>query len=291
MVTRELTDELKAKIIARANAFDPVRLVDLLSSYGFAPEDVLFESNPERASASIVDSIRFEANGTVVVRVNMGLLGDRGTLPSYFQRVVEESGDPDAFQDFIRFFDDRLISNLLRVTYPERDKALFEDWPRTVAHFRRIAAIGAESLLQSLLQKTFPELRVHVKRSAIPRAQAEASLVMGSAGLDGGGLLGAGQMVEPRGFSVSLVAFEPTAGGGRRWAEVIVDRLVQRMEPVLSGQRLALDIELVVVDHEDVAGLKTMGFLGYERMGGGHSAIHALRIYRGMVGHDPIALT
>ena len=70
-----------------------------------------------------------------------------------------------------------------------------------------------------------------------------------------------------------------------------MDRLVDRVEPVLAGQRLALDIELVVVDHEDVAGIKTMGFLGYERMGGDSSAVHALRIYRGMVGHDPIALT
>ena len=289
---RELTDRIKAKIMAKAMAFDPVRLVDLLATYGVPPEDILFESNPERAAASTVESIRFEENGMVVVRVNLGLQGDRGTLPAYFQLLIEQGGAVESFHEFIRFFDDRLIQTLLRVTYPERDPALFEQWPRTVENFRRIASIGSEGLLQSLLSKTFPELRVHVKREPIARAaSAAASMVMGTAGLDGGGLLGSGQMVEPNGFEVTLVATEPTAGSGRRWAEVIVERFKDRVEPVLAGQRIVFDLHLKVVDHEDLAEIQGIGFLGYERVGGSKSSVHSMRLYRGMVGRDLISHT
>ena len=77
-----LTGEVKALIQARAYSFDPARLIDLLAYYGVPREDITFESNPDRASASTIDSIRFQDDGRVLVRVNMGLLGDTGTAAS-----------------------------------------------------------------------------------------------------------------------------------------------------------------------------------------------------------------
>ncbi len=286
-----LTGEVKALIQARAYSFDPARLIDLLAYYGVPREDITFESNPDRASASTIDSIRFQDDGRVLVRVNMGLLGDTGTLPSYFQLVVERSGTIESFRDFVRFFDDRLISSLIRATYPERDPTLFGHWPSAVVNFRRLSVVGSGALLQSLLAKTFPELRVHVQRTSIFRSDAGASLVMGENLLDGGGLLGEGRMADPNGFAVTLVAFEPTASGGRRWPGLIARRFVERVEPVLAAQRLAFDMELVVVDHEERAGLQKAGFLGYERMGGASESVHRVRLYRGVVGHDAIQCT
>ncbi len=291
MISPPLTEDLKAKIVARASAFDPARLVSLLASYGVPSEDVLFESNPERAGATIVDSVRFESSGAVVIRLNLGLLGDRGTLPSYFQMVVERGGATEAFHDFIRFFDHALLANLLRVTYPENDPALFEDWPRAVSSFRRMAVVGSEALLQSLLAKVFPELRVHVRRAPLDRSAPAASLVVGESGLDGGGLLGEGSMTEPNGFSVLLVALEASPGGRRRWPELVVQRLRDRVAPALEGQRIALDAELVVLDHEERAGLAEAGYLGYERVGGESSSVHRVRLFRGVLGVDSPATT
>jgi hypothetical protein len=288
MAARELTEGLKEKIAKRASRFDPIRLVDLLESYGVHPSDVIFESNPERAGASVVDSVRFEPSGVVVIRVNLGLLGDRGALPSYFQLMLERGGAMEAFQDFIRFFDDRLVTNLLRATYPERDPELFADWSRAVGHFRRMSAITSDGLLQSVMAKMFPELRVHVKRARIANSNESASLVMGESGLDGGGLLGAGSSVEPNGFAITFVAMEASAGGGRRWPDVLTERMRERLEPILEGHHVALDVELVVVDHEEQVLLEGHGFLGYERIGGPPSAVHRVRLFRGLVGRDPI---
>jgi hypothetical protein len=288
MATLELTEAVKAKITRLASRFDPARLVEVLEGYGVHEADIIFESNPERAGASTVDSIRFEPSGVVVVRVNLGLLGDRGTLPSYFQMMIERGSALESFQDFVRFFDDRLVTNLLRATYPERDAELFPDWPRTVGHFRRMSAITSDALLQSVLAKIFPELRVHVKRAPIYTSGAEASLVIGASGLDGGGLLGHGMTVEPNGFSVTFVAIDATAGGGRRWPDVVADRLRERVEPILAGHHVALDAELVVVDHEEQVQLEGHGYLGYERIGGPQSSVHRVRLYRGRIGRDPI---
>jgi hypothetical protein len=288
MATLELTEAVKAKIVRLAARFDLARLLELLESYGVHPSDVVFESNPERAGASTIDSVRFEASGAVIVRVNLGLLGDRGTLPTYFQMAVERGGALESFQEFARFFDDRLVTNLLRATYPERDAELFPDWPRTVSNFRRMSGVASDALLQSVLAKIFPELRVHVRRASIHTSGAEASLVVGESGLDGGGLLGHGMTVEPNGFSVTFVAMEATAGGARRWPEVVAERLQERVVPILAGHHVALDAELVVVDHEEQVQLEGHGFLGYERMGGPTSSVHRVRLFRGRLGRDPI---
>ena len=289
MIHGELSERIKTRIVAKATTFDPMRLIELLGSYGIERSQIVFESNPERASASVVESVAFRDDGTVVVRTNLGLLGDRGTLPTYFQLIVERGGANEAFQDFVRFFDDRLITNLLRSTYPERDDALFEDWPRTVEAFRRMAAIASEGLLQSLLAKVFPELRVHVRRAAIERSKPTPSFVMGLGELDGGALLGDGVVVEPKGFAIDLIAADAVAGGGRRWPDVVVDRLRATVVPVLEGQQIALEIDLTVVDHEERAGLVDTGFLGYQRVGGDSSTVHRIRLFRGVVGETPIS--
>lgn len=289
MAQGELTERMKKRIVAKATRFDPMRLLELLESYGVERSQVIFESNPERSSASIVESVTFGDDGTVLVRTNLGLLGDRGTLPTYFQLVIERGGANEAFQEFVRFFDDRLITNLLRSTYPERDPTLFENWPRTVEAFRRMAAIGAEGLLQSLLAKVFPELRVHVKRAAIERSKPTPSFVMGLGDLDGGALLGEGVVIEPKGFAVDLVAGDAVAGGGRRWPDVVVERLRSVVVPVLEGQQIALEVDLTVVDHEERAGLVDTGFLGYQRVGGDSSTVHRIRLFRGVIGETPIS--
>lgn len=289
MPNDELSDRLKKRIAAKASSFDPMRLVELLASYGVERSQIVFESNPERASASVVESVSFTDDGGVVIRTNLGLLGDRGTLPTYFQLVVERGGANEAFHEFVRFFDNRLIENLLRSTYPERDETLFENWPRTVEAFRRMAAVASEGLLQSLLAKVFPELRVHVRRASIERSTPTPSFVMGLGDLDGGALLGEGVVMEPKGFAVDLVAHDAVAGGGRRWPDVVAERFRSTVEPALKGQQIALEIDLTVVDHEERAGLVDTGFLGYQRVGGDSSTVHRIRLFRGVVGEAPIS--
>lgn len=276
-MTEESQDSLtpmERRIAARARDFDLGPLLRLLRQEGYAPEHTLFESNPEPVSSqALVEAVTFHpAAGSfprrVVVTLNLGLLGSQSLLPSYFLEVAERSPEPQAFFDFIRFFDHRLLEGLVRALYPEQDRALVGDWERTRRHYFHMLGVGSVSTLQWLFQLHFPELGVYVTRQAFRAATRGHALRTGHSRLDGTSVLGGSYESDSAGFQVELYAEEATHTRGELWARIVCQRLEDTLLPLLRPFRLSLGVALTVQAHPRQARLDPSGYLGYERLPG-----------------------
>lgn len=265
---------LEQRIAARAREFELGPLLELLERKGYRSAHILFESNPEPVSApSLVDAVTFHPpEGAfprrVVVTLNLGLLGPDSLLPSYFQEVAEQSPEPQAFYDFIRFFDHRLLKGFIRALYPERDPALVNDWEQTKRLYFHMLGVGSVSTLQWLFQLYFPELRVSVTRDAFRSTTRGHALRTGLSRLDGSAVLGGTYEANAAGFQVELHTEEGTNAWGQSWARVVHDRLDQVLLPLLRPFRLPLGVALSVQAHPAQARIDPRGYLGYEHLPG-----------------------
>jgi hypothetical protein len=271
--------------------FELKPLVDLLIAKGYERDELLFEGTHERSSSSLVSAIQFrEAPARcVLITVNLGLLGDNTLLPSYFLRAVEASPDPGRFFDFIRFFDHRLIDNLIRAVYPDDTGGAYHDWRRVLRSFFGMLGVGSVATLHWLVQLHFPELRVHVTRQAVPNTTVSHALRTGMSKLDGTSVLGRVYASEATGFCVELFAEEEVDARGRAWPEIVQERLEQQLLPLLAPFRLPLVVRLKVLYHASWAMVASppdgvRGYLGYERVRGDAESGHTTLIYRGVTG-------
>jgi hypothetical protein len=265
---------LEQRICARAKEFDLGPLLRLLEHEGYTSEQLLFESNPEPVSSSaLVEAVTFHpAAGSfakrVVVTLNLGLLGSQSLLPSYFLEVAEQSPDPEAFFDFIRFFDHRLLEGFVRALHPERNRALMKDWEHTQRLYFRMLGVGSVSTLQWLFQLHFPELRVCVTRDAFRAMTRSHALRTGQSRLDGTAVLGGLYDSDAAGFQVELHTEEATDARGTSWAHLVHRRLEETVLPLLRPFRLPLGVALNVQAQAGQARLDPRGYLGYERLPG-----------------------
>jgi hypothetical protein len=268
MSTTEPDATLLERISARAREFDLGPLLRLLEQH-YEPAHILFESNPEPVSSTaLVEKVTFKPPGDslprrVVVTLNLGLLGSNALLPSYFLEVAEQSLTPEAFFDFIRFFDHRLLSGLVRALYPERDEALVGDWEETKRHCFHMLGVGSVSTLQWLFQLFFPELRVSVTRGAFSVPLFGHALHTGQSVLDGTAVLGGRYESDATGFQVELLAEEEKTAGGEPWAGVVHRRFELTLLPLLRPFRLPLGLALFVPSPRQ-AQLKQKSYLGTE---------------------------
>ncbi|MBM7118732.1 type VI secretion system baseplate subunit TssG [Archangium primigenium] len=277
----------EARIVARAREFDLGPLLRLLDAEGYPSESILFESNPESVSAaSLVEAVTFHAvpHRRVVVTLNLGLLGANALVPSYFLEVAEQSHNPDAFFDFIRFFDHRLLEEFVRALHPERDSARFGDWERTKGFYFRMTGVGSVATLQWLFQLYFPELRAWVTPQAFRHTTSGHGLRTGLAPLDGSAALGNTYTTEAAGFRVELHADSESDARGEDWPWVVERRLAAHLWPLLSPLRLRLEVGLSVAAHAQWARLTQRTFLGYERLQGETRPGHRLVIFHGDTG-------
>lgn len=279
------------RIIREARRFDLRPLLDLLMAKGYPREDILFEGTHDGSSAGLVESVRFRdkpARG-VVITLNLGLLGDNSLLPSYFFHVVDGTPEPERFYDFIRFFDHRLIGNLLRALYPEDDRAIYRDWGEVLRAFFRMLGPGSVSTMHWLAQQYFPDLGVDVRRWALSDSSLAHAFVTGESKLDGSGILGRLYQSDAVGFSLDLVAEEETDARGRAWPNIVRLRLNDHFLPLLAPFRIPLRVRLTVRFHAswakvDVPFARERGYLGYERIRGDAESGHTTLIYRGITG-------
>lgn len=281
------------RLAREVHRFDLKPLLDLLAARGYDRGAILFESTHEGASSSsaIVRAIRFPrkpARG-VVITLNLGLLGDNTLLPSYFFRVIEASPDPDRFFDFIRFFDHRLIDNLLRAIYPEDDPRLYSDWAGVQRSFFKMLGPASVSTMQWIGQRHFPELGVRVSRRALASETTSHAFRTGESRLDGTGILGKVYQSDATGFLLELTAEEETDARGRGWPSIVRERLNERVLPLLAPFRVPLVVRLRVLFHASWARLDAPaavehGYLGYERLRGDAESGHATIVYRGVTG-------
>jgi hypothetical protein len=270
-----------------ARRFDLGRLLALLARKGYRREELLFSAG-SGSTLGIVESVRFARSPFRVVHVtlNVGLLSNGVLLPAYFFAENEQAPDPDVLVDFLRFFDHRLIANLVAALYPEQHGQVFRDWGE--AKRSLFGALGAPSIatVEWLARAYFPELRSVVERRAFASPTEADAARPGASTLAGGDVLGGGHVAEASGFELTLVADEEVDARGRSWAQV-VDRRVDRLVEHLPGAPIT--VRLRVLEHASWARLDAQrpgvgrpdegGFLGYDRLQGDAAEGHAMVVY------------
>lgn len=281
----------EARIVREARRFELRPLLDLLAAKGYPREEILFEGMREGSSTGLVEAVRFEKAPVrvVVLSLNLGLLGDNSLLPSYFFQVVDKTPQPERFYDFIRFFDHRLIQNLLRGLYPDENGALYRDWNEVLRSFFRMLGPGSVATLHWIAQHYFPDLGVEVGRCAFADTTEAHAAVTGESSLDGSAILGRAYVSDTAGFGIDLFADEETNERGRAWPNIVKLRLNEQVLPLLAPFRVPLQVRLTVRHHAswarvDVPFAAMRGYLGYERIAGDADSGHTTVIYRGVAG-------
>jgi hypothetical protein len=282
---------IEEQISTRAREFELGPLMRLLAEQGYRdPEQLLFESNPETVSSpALVEAVTFlpptpdspSSDRRVVVTLNLGLLGSNGLLPSYFLEIAEQSPEPAAFFNFVRFFDHWLLEGLLRALYPERDRAMVGDWEQVKGYYFGMMGVGSVTTLQWLFQQHFPELRVCVTRDAFRNTTESHGLRTGISLLDGTAVLGSVYESDASGFLVELHSEEELDSKGEAWAHEVQRRFTQTLLPLLAPSRLHLEVVLTVMPHASWATLSKQGYLGYERLRGSAEQGHRMAVFQG----------
>ena len=113
--------KIEAKISRRKHDFDMISLLRLLLFIGYLPEEIKFKSyNSLCSQASLIKKIQFQHAPvkTVIITLNMGLLSAQGTLPNYFQKIIDKGMmDVQSFYEFIGYFDHSLMYDFFRYVY------------------------------------------------------------------------------------------------------------------------------------------------------------------------------
>lgn len=298
-MTSELSEEERRdrerRVVEAAQRFDLGALMGVLRRLGYRPAQTLFESNSEEAgSEGIIERLCFEGERPRRVRItlNIGLLGRETLLPSYFFSVLRETDHLERFQDFIRYFDDRLLANYVRASYPESHSAAYADWGRAKSHFLNMLGVASVSTLHHFATLIFPELPSRVRRAAFSTSTSAHSFRVGRSTMDGSTVIGQRFEWSPSGFEIDLVTEDELDEGGRSWPSVVKERLDDQLFPHLSPYRIPLSVRLTILDHATWAQIEDEedqrhGQLGYERIKDHREAPHTILLYRGIVGAEP----
>jgi len=261
--------EAERRLVRRAPEFDVRALLSVLDHLGYAREDVLFRSNPDNVGArTLIHTLELlrRPHRRAVVTFNLGLLGENGLLPSYFQRVIEQSAAPERFHDFIAFFDHRLLQSFFASCFPESYGGLFGDFARVRTALFQMLGMGSVSTLQWLFAQYFPELRVTVRRRAFRRATASHALRVGVSRLDGTCVVGRVYESDASGFGVRLHADEELRSNGVPWPHTVRERLERHLLPLLAPFDVPLVVSLYVASQTSWAELGHEGYLGWDRL-------------------------
>lgn len=262
-------------------------LIRLLHRTGFAREDIYIESNPDSASAgSLVEQVIFEGSPArrVTVLVNMGLLGSGSPLPSYFARLIEQATDPEPFEDFIHYFDNILLRQMVDAVMPEDDTSLWGDRAQTKQSYFGMLGLNSVATLGQVFTWYFPDLGSLVRRHSFRRSTSAHAFRTGVSSLDGSGVVGRHYESDAEGFIVELFAEEEANSSGAAWPHVVRERLNDRVLPQLHGVRMPMTVALTVLSHESWVKLQHQGYLGYERVVAEQEGGHRMLIFSDFTG-------
>lgn len=273
------------KVQSRIREFDLNSLVRTLEGIGVKRKEIYFESNPQNTSPkSLCESIVF-SHETPKVRVvlNMGLLGGNSPMPSYFQKLMdEEEIDPDRFLRYVGFFNHLLIQEHLRLTLPERNKALFENWRET--HFHYLSLLGFESIstLWLLVKSAFPELIVSITKNPRMMRLSSATLVLGRDGLGHHSFIGERMEQTLSSFRVTITTEDELSERGTPWPIEVNQRLSDWLFPTLRKTDIHLSIVLLIKHKVGHMQLDASHYLGFDRIGQTHAPFQLL-LFHGYV--------
>lgn len=230
-------------IARRASQYELGALLAALLEHGFDWDTIRFEGvrelYPERGE--LVRGLRIEAAPArlAVVELNTGLLGRHSPLPDYFRDFGRRLHDPDAFIQFLGFWDSVQLRALAHASHPRlgvgRSRALIHG-------YRARLHLGSPMSLAWLFRSVFPELRVEVVASLFRQRTQGGRARVGST-LDGRLVIGAEFSERRPGFRVRLYAESAASEGVLDWENEALAR-IERVEPMLGRVRRPLEIVL-----------------------------------------------
>jgi hypothetical protein len=262
----DAADAAEARLAAAAPRFELAALLRVLIARGHSWETISFEGVRElTGTPGLVHALRFAGRTPrrAVVRLNLGLLGPNGALPSYFQRFAEELRDPRPFLSFIRFFDDVLLRNHAWLTCPGEGIAASG---ALRAAYRTTAGFASAPRLHWLFRAIVPELPVTVTPTAFVDDHPDAGARFGPAQLDGTAVMGPAYRVTRRGFIVRLHAEEETDESGRSWESELTRRWEERIAPLLGRLRGPLQLRVCFERYRQGAMLAPTAQMGNRRL-------------------------
>lgn len=276
---------LEIKIKKRIHEFDPISLVRILEYMGYSQEDIRFKSNFSSASQkALIEDIEYykSPEKQVIIIFNFGLLSAQSLLPSYFFKQVDSNNiDPQAFIDFIGFFDHHLIRNYLLNLYPEINKSLISDWEQTKSRYLRMLDFKSCSTLHFLFQLVFPELEVNAEKRILKRLLETTFPRLGSSRLGDDAVFGKEITIPVPGVCVTLTAEDELTYTGQPWAKETGLRLDSLVFPLLRQVGIDIEIILVIRSQKSWAKLHEGSYLGYDKIRGGDLQYRRIKIFRG----------
>lgn len=281
-------DALAPEIARRAGSFDPIALLDLLAFLGWRSEEILFESHESVISQPrLVHAVEFRPKPLphIAVQLNMGLTATQTPLPAYFRDLLQDPDiDEQAFGEFLRFFDHRLLQAFLASIYPERDPGVIKDWEQTKQSYLKLIGIRCHSTIHWLFSLAFPELQVNVARGTLSRfVKLEGAELGVSVVGDPRTVLGGWTKAPVPGFHVTLFCDEEHTDFGRPWAEEVRRRLDSVVFPAISDAALELKVSLVIRSEKVWAQLRPGSYLGFDRIKGGNRRNREVQVWKGSV--------
>lgn len=311
------TKRMEAAITARARDFEVPALLRALRAAGYADEAIDLRSNPSLGfSASLVESVEFvdppaaggpapvrgpergAARGTergperasgrrAVITLNRGLLSNQGPLPSYFLELLAEQRESLMCQ-FLWLFDDRLLRGYYLSREPDRNRALVSDVARVLGDLLRLLRLSSPHGLHWLFQAVFPEVEVHVQRSASTRTLEVTRTRVAASELGAGSALLGYSSIPAGGMIVTLFASESRTPQGRLWGDEAAERLRRYILPQLRGTELLMTVILSVRDHYEHIILSPERHLAYGVLFAGSGPRDSAPMHRIVVFHGAV---
>lgn len=310
------SQELQARIQARARDFDVPALLALLDHLGIPRRSITFRGNPVLGpQPTLVHAIEItgldpgdsdsdgdgdnDADGDgdddlvlapaaheqamhaqsvhVIVTLNIGLLSCRSPLPSYFQKLLIDIDTGAPLLTLLRVIDAQLLATRCAGYRPELELPAWQPMQQDVL---RTAAPGSPSTLHALFHHVYPELDVSVRRVHGERVLRTESTRLGRAVL-GNSAFGSQASATVSAIEVLLRCHEPVSRAGIPWAREARTRLHTVVFDLLRDTDLHLTVYLVMLDRGSYAQLDGESYVGYDPLRGGPAVPHRVLLFRG----------
>ena len=280
-------NSLQMRITKEVKSFDIRALLDLLSHMGYLSDDIFFRGKQTSASRpSFIEEIAFSCppSNKVVITVNMGLLSNSSTLPSYFFKAFEgDSAGSEAFLRFIAFFDHKLIRDFIESTSPEKNPRVIPDWQDFKGCYLNMLNFQSTSSLHWLFEEVFPDLRVLIKKSKQSFEYSGKAFRLGHSELASRNILGGRRRSSLPGLSVHLYADEDMYSSKKTWVYEARRRLNEILLPILKHSRTFLQVSLHLQNNSSSLLLQKESELGFESLRGESNHKKPIILFSGRV--------
>lgn len=251
----------------RAHRYELGPLVGALERAGVPLERIYFDGRPPpRLQGGARSPIQLAPEGrpvlgarlrpsseppSVVIHLSSGLFGAASPLPDYFQELLSAEVLAESLGDLLHVLDDSLWRARIAGGHARRRLAPFTSID---AHLGEASAGTDPLFLDWLFRQVFPELRVSVGRSVLPRALQLDNVLLGHVTLGQCALSGQTALAADALVVTLTAAFDGKggpgsckAGEGETWMEEVQLRLHRDVFPCFERRPLSLRVVLRVL--------------------------------------------